>query len=149
MKKWLMLWLLFCPPAYANWDDYLPGTLAATAAKGGAGKSFELRQALPVSAKVEFGGDFRPLSFAAKLMLADYFKVDPNFPPYAWKYRYEVRLVEAGVEYWSPLHTQLVSAMRKGLSRGEEITAMLRLIGSENGRPIFLLDEFSADSRKP
>lgn len=104
-----------------------------------------ITQDIPIRSKVTYSGEFRNLPADSRRLIADWAEtMDVPGPPQA--FRRELKIVEAGSEYWVPVQEVLVPSMNSELRPKEEIELFMIYIGQVDGRHIFLVNEFGHES---
>lgn len=69
-----------------------------------------------------------------------------NVPGVPLAFRRELKVVEAGIEYWVPVQEVLVPSMKVELGAGQEVELFMIYIGQVAGRHLFLVNEFGHGS---
>lgn len=80
---------------------------------------------VPIRATVVYSGEFRDLSEGSQRLLGAWAEAF-NVPVAPAAFRTELRVVEAGREYWVPVQEALVPAMKGELRPGEQIDDLHR-----------------------
>lgn len=99
---------------------------------------------LPIRARVTFAGEFRDLPDDSRRLIAAWAEA-MNVPVAPGVFPQELRVSEAGTDYWVPVQEVLVPAMRAELQTGEEIELYMIYIGQIDGRHLFLVNAFDHD----
>lgn len=102
-----------------------------------------------IETQAVYSGKVRPISIASKKKLSAFYGVEPDFPTFAGKFRYEVEVSVEGREYWLPLSGNLLLKMRAELQAGQKFDAGLRFLGKSGNSEVLLLENFSGGSRNP
>lgn len=124
----------------ADWARYRPGRLQEAAA-GAPTPGITVVIDVPIRARVQYTGKFRPLADDSRrhiLTWAESLNV-PAAPP---AFRQEVEVLEDSVAYWLPVQDVLIGHMKAELASGEPIEVFAVYIGRSGKRPIFLVNEF-------
>jgi len=108
-------------------------------------KGLVITKDIPIRSKVTYSGEFRDLSEDSRRLIAAWAE-SMNVPGAPQAFRRELKVTEAGVEYWVSVQEVLVSFMHAELGTGDEIELFLVYIGQVEGRHIFLVNEFGHEA---
>ena len=103
---------------------------------------------IPIRSKVVYSGEFRDLPDDARLLIAAWAQA-MNVPVAPGAFRREVKIREAGVEYWLPVQEVLWPVMNAELLPQEKIEVFVIYIGQVNGRHVFLINAFDHEGPHP
>jgi len=96
---------------------------------------------IPIRSTAAYSGQFRAIPEDSRRLIAAWAE-SFNIPGMPQAFQRELKVVEAGREYWVPVQEVLVPAMNRELQPGEEIELFIIYIGQLAGRHIFLVNEF-------
>lgn len=105
-----------------------------------------ITQDIPIRAKVTYSGEFRYLSESQRHLIAAWaasMDVPEEVLQPFWR---ELKVVEAGIEYWVPVQEVLVTAMKAELRFKESVELFMIYIGQIAGGHVFLVNEFWHES---
>lgn len=108
-------------------------------------KGLVITNDVPVRSKVVYSGEFRDLPNDSRRLIA-LWSESMNVPGMPQAFRQELKVAEAGINYWVPAQEVLVPSMKRELRPGEEIELFIIYIGQVAGRHIFLVNEFAHES---
>jgi hypothetical protein len=100
---------------------------------------------IPIRSKVVYSGEFRDLPNDSRRLIA-LWSESMNVPGMPQAFQQELKVAEAGINYWVPAQEVLVPSMKRELRPGEEIELFIIYIGQVAGRHIFLVNEFTHES---
>jgi hypothetical protein len=104
-------------------------------------KGLVITRDIPIRAKARYSGELRDLSDDSRRLIVAWAR-SMNVPGVTQAFQRELKVHEAGAEYWVPVQDVLVRSMRAELRPGEEIELFVIYIGQVDGRHIFLVNEF-------
>lgn len=128
---------------------YRPRLLRDVTHEYPAGRGLSLSRDIPVRSTVVYSGQFRDLPEDSRRLIR------------AWSeamivagitegFKREVKVREAGLDYWIPVQEVLVPTMTGEPRPGEEIQLFVIYIGQVDGRHLFLVNAFDhIDARHP
>ena len=105
------------------------------------GTGLTISQDVPIRSRVSYTGEFRDLPEDSRRLVAAW-AASMNVAGMPEAFRREVRVREAGIEYWLPVQEALVPLMRAELRDGEPIEIFVIYIGQVNGRHVLLVNAF-------
>jgi len=120
---------------------YRPTTIRAVIRNVAAQPGILVTTDLPIRARVTFAGEFRDLPDDSRRLIAAWAET-MNVPVAPGVFPQELRVSEAGTDYWVPVQEVLGPAMRAELQTGEEIELYMIYIGRVDGRHLFLVNAF-------
>ena len=129
----------------ASWDEYRPGRLSDFTSR--IPVNTIVLDSVRIRARLEYSGEFRPLSAGAQRHLAVWAEA-MSLPAAPAAFVREVRLIEDGRQHWVPVQKVLEVPMRAELTPGDAMEAFVVFIGASAGRTRFLLNEFHADGSR-
>lgn len=100
---------------------------------------------MPIRSKVRYLGQFRDLPDDTRRLIAAWAE-SINAAEVPSLFRRELKIEEAGIEYWVPVQEVLVSYMKAELHPREVIELFILFIGQVDGRHGFLVNEFEHES---
>lgn len=100
---------------------------------------------IPIRSKVTYSGEFRNLSESRRRLIAAWGKA-MDVPEVPQAFRSELKVFEAGIEYWVPVQEVLVTAMKAELRFKESVELFMIYIGQIAGGHVFLVNEFWHES---
>lgn len=96
---------------------------------------------IPIRTKVRYTGEFRALP-AASRRLIDAWADAMNVPRAPSSFRQELKVTEAGTDYWLPVQEALVPIMTVELQASEEVELFVTYVGQVDGRHLLLVNAF-------
>lgn len=96
---------------------------------------------VPIRPQVTYSGEFRDLPEDSRRLIAGWAE-SFNVEEVTQVFRWELKVVEAGRDYWVPVQEGLVPAMKRELRPWETITLFVIYIGQVDGRHLFLVNAF-------
>ncbi len=133
--------LLGVAVAGADWDRYRPGRLGDAEASQPGQSDAPVVTNVALRARVLYTAAFRSLPDDVRQHIRAWAEA-VNAPGAAPLFLDEVKVLEAGVEYWLPAQKTVIDTMRAELHAGEEIEAFVINTGQSAGRFVFLVNAF-------
>lgn len=139
----LALLLTFLAGEVSGFDftRYRPTTIRAVVNDLPAQQGTVVTTDLPIRSRAKYSGEFRPLPDESRRLIAAWAEA-MNVPGLTTAFRREVKITEAGTDYWVPVQEVLAPTMNDELRIGEEIELFMIYIGQINGRHLFLVNAF-------
>jgi hypothetical protein len=131
-----------------DFSRYRPTTIRAFVKDLPAQQGTMVTTDLPIRARVQYSGEFRPLPDDSRRLIAVWTEA-MNVPGITTAFRREVKITEAGTDYWVPVQEFLAPTMNDELRIGEEIELFMIYIGQINGRHLFLVNAFDHEGPHP
>lgn len=125
-----------------DFSRYIPRTIAQLIGEHPAQAGLVTSPDIPIRSKVRYSGEFRPLPDDRRRLIVAWAET-MNVPATPQVFRLELKINEAGREYWVPVQEVLVPVMRAELKPQEEIELFLIYIGQFNGRHVLLVNAFN------
>jgi len=100
---------------------------------------------VPIRSKVTYTAEFRDLPDDNRRLIAGWAE-SVNVPGVPQAFQRELKVTEAGIEYWVAVQEVLVPSMKAELQPWEEIELFIIYIGQVDGRHLFLVNEFGHES---
>jgi len=100
---------------------------------------------IPIRAKVLYFAEFRDLRDDSRRLIVAWAE-SMNLPRVPRAFQREMKISEAGIEYWVPVQEVLVPSLKAELGPGEEIELFMIYIGQVYGRHVLLVNEFEHKS---
>lgn len=108
-------------------------------------KGLTITKDIPIRSKVAYSAELRDLPADSRRLIAAWAE-SMNVPGMPQAFRRELKVTEAGIEYWVPVQEVLVPSMKAELRAGEEIELFMIYTGQVDGRHLFLVNEFGHGS---
>lgn len=134
-----------------DWSRYQPGTIASLIARypAQAQNTLALSPDMPFRMRVRYASEFRELPQDARRLLTAW-GTAMSVSGLLQTFRREVKVSEAGAEYWLPVQEHLLHDISVELHRDEEFEVYVIYIGNVDGRHILLINAFDhAHHEKP
>jgi hypothetical protein len=103
---------------------------------------------LPIRSQVIYSGEFRDLPDDSRRLIHAWAE-SMNVAGMPQAFKRELKIHEAGVDYWVPVQEVLVPVMMAELRPPERIELFLIYIGQVNGRHVFLVNAFDHEGPHP
>ncbi len=136
---------LFGDASGFDFSRYRPRMMKELIADFEVQKGLVITRDIPIRSKATYSGEFRDLPDDSRRLIAAWAS-SMNVPGAPQAFRRELKVHEAGTEYWVPAQDVLVRSMTAELRPGEEIELFMIYIGQVDGRHLFLVNEFSHES---
>jgi hypothetical protein len=95
--------------------------------------------------EVVFSGQFRPLTAEKKQFVREWVTKLGYPAESADVFEQEVEVSQAEAHYWMPIQAQLVDKLRAEVDTGSEFRAYVALMGIQQDRAVFAINEFDAE----
>lgn len=125
--------------AAADWSRYQPSTIASLVIQYPAQRSTTISPDIPLRLRVRYSAEFRELSEDGRRLLATWGQA-MSVSGLQQAFRREIKVYEAGVEYWLIVQERLVPDMKAELRRDEEFEVYAIYVGQVDGRHILLIN---------
>lgn len=149
-----LLAVVFASPAHAGWENYKPGTLAATIGQWAetskepaeipSEDQYALLPGQPMRVDVVFTGRTRTLPHERWVTIefwAKSFGIDLNAVE---TFEKEIEVREDGKAYWLPIQNVLLPYLKEEVGKNGRVTLLAVFIGRRNKDHMFLVNEFKA-----
>jgi hypothetical protein len=124
-----------------DWSRYQPGTIASLVATYPAQTGITLSPDIPVRLRLRYSSEFRELTEESRRLL-DTWGETMRVSGLLQAFRREVKVYEAGTEYWLAVQERLVGGMKTELRRDDEFEVYAIYIGQIEGRHVLLINAF-------
>lgn len=124
-----------------DFSRYRPRMMKELITEYPAQKGLVITKEIPIRSTAAYSGQFRAIPEDSRRLIAAWAE-SFNIPGMPQAFQRELKVVEAGIEYWVPVQEVLVRSMTAELRLKEEIELYVIYIGQVEGRHIFLVNEF-------